>query len=966
MARLDLEVLSAYIDGELAADMTSRRLYATDASIYQQIPMGVVYPRNETDCVEIVKFATTHGYPLIPRAAGTSLAGQCVGEGLVVDVSRHMTSVSAPDVANRRVTVGPGVVLDDLNDRLVVDGLFFGPDASTSNRCTIGGMIGNNACGSHSIYYGTTRDHVVSMRTILHDGSVVTFGDIETGELTAKLELDTLEGAVYRSVYRAVEEHRDAILAAYPNPEVTRRNTGYPLDVLAMGRPWVADGRPFNLARFLCGTEGTLALTTEATLDLDPVPQHKLLVCAHFRSLDESMQATVEAVRHSPAAIELIDRHILEQTRENLVQARNRFWVEGDPEAVLVIELYDDQTQRLRQRADALEADLRHNGLGYAFVRVEPPELERVWALRKAGLGVLMGEPGDDKAVTVIEDAAVPVSDLPAYVREIEDLMERYETKCVYYAHASVGLLHLRPELNLGEQEGIDRFRSIAAETAAIVKRYGGSLSGEHGDGRLRGPFVEQMLGSEVFGLLRQIKAAFDPKGLFNPGKIFDAEPIDVQLRIHPASPRPEFETVFDWSADHGLLRAAEKCNGAGACRKSPGRGTMCPSYMATRDERDTTRARANLFRQVLSAAKPAAGFADEDLKDVLDLCVSCKGCRSECPANVDMARMKAEFLQHWHDHAGVPLRSRLFGEFPTLTKLAKVVRPVANLVLGLRLSKRLMGVHESRTVPPIARQTFGTWARRRRGVGGAGKMGGCVLLNDSFTHFNDPHVGKAAVKVLEHIGYEVEVTGGVQSGRTQLSKGLVRRARKVLDAAVVALDAAGKGEDPIVGIEPSAILTFRDEAPDLVSPHNREAASRVASRAMLLSELLARDLERGDLVPESAFSRCDRELLLHGHCHEKAIAGTASALTVLRSIPGAMVREIPSGCCGMAGSFGYEEEHYDISMRIGELVLFPAVRRASPGTVVVASGTSCRHQIYDGTGVAALHIAEVLAEACS
>lgn len=965
MSQPDLTGLAASIEGELLDDRTTRRLYATDASIYQQMPIGVVYPRHEADCVAIVKHAARSGYSLIPRAAGTSLAGQCVGDGLVVDVSRHMTAVSPPDREERTVTVGPGVVLDDLNDVLAADDLLFGPDTSSSNRCTIGGMIGNNSSGAHSIYYGTTLDRIVSVRAVLADGTVAEFRDLRPAEVVRKLELPNREGASYRSIYSAIDRHRDTILGAYPKPEIARRNTGYPLDAMALGQPWVPDGKPFNLARFLCGTEGTLALTTEATIELDPLPGDKLLVCAHFGSLDESMRATVLAAGHDPAAIELIDRKILEQTRENFEQSRNRFWVEGDPAAVLVIELYDTDSDNIRRRADALESDLRKHGFGYAYPRVAPPDLARVWSLRKAGLGILMGKPGDEKAVTVIEDAAVALADLPAYVRDIEDLMERHDTECVYYAHASVGLLHLRPEINLNHPEGLDLFRNIAAETAQIVKRYGGSLSGEHGDGRLRGPFVERMLGSEVFGLLRDIKGSFDPDGVFNPGKIVDTEPIDAQLRISPATPRPKFDTVFDWSADQGLLRAAEKCNGAGACRKSPGRGTMCPSYMATRDERDTTRARANLFRQVLTAADPREGFADAELKDVLDLCVSCKACRSECPANVDMARMKAEFLQQWHDEEGVPLRSRLFGEFPTLIRLAKLVRPISNFAMALGVTKRLMKVHQDRSIPHIAKQTFGSWVRRRAGTGSAGQMGPCVLFNDTFTHFNDPHVGRAAITVLEHVGYQVEVTDGIQSGRTQLSKGLVRRARGVLDRAVVALDAAGGGTAPIVGVEPSAILTFRDEAPDLVSPQHRDAARRVAGRAVLLSELLAADIDRGAIDPEEAFSGLDREVLLHGHCHEKAIAGTASAKKVLGSLPGCTVNEIPSGCCGMAGSFGYEREHYAVSMQIGELVLFPAVREAATDAVIVASGTSCRHQIHDGTGAKALHLAEFLAVAC-
>mgnify|MGYP002632225595 CR=1 FL=1 len=955
-----LASLQADVDGEVFSDPTTRMIYATDASIYQEMPLGVVRPRHAADCSAIVKFAVKRGIPLIPRAAGTSLSGQCVGAGLVVDVSRHMNKVLEIDPQARTATVEPGVVLDDLNDLLAPHGLIFGPETSTSNRCNIGGMVGNNSCGTHSILWGTTRDHTLEVDAVLSDGSTICIGELDPDELQAKREQNDLEGEVYRACCEVIDADRDLILEKFPKQDILRRNTGYALDVLARSAPWAPEGPRFNLCRLLCGSEGTLALTTRIKLNLVPLPVHKLLVCVHFESVVASMHGTNRALLHKPAAVELMDDRILEPTRENLEQARNRFWVEGDPVAVLAIEFFDDDEDVLESRAKALIDDFRAEGLGYAFPVVRPPNLDRVWALRKAGLGLLMGIPGDVKAVTVIEDTAVAVPDLPEYVERMEALMERYGTRCVYYAHASVGELHLRPELNLKTPEGLAAFKGIASDVADLVREFGGSLSGEHGDGRVRAPFIPRMLGPEVYEHLRGVKHAFDPLGIFNPGKIVDPAPIDVDLRVGPQTPiREDKNTVLRWDGDFGLLRAAEKCNGAGACRKSAGRGTMCPSYMATKEELHTTRARANVFRQVLTDAKPEERWDRDELYDALDLCLSCKGCKSECPANVDMARMKAEFLQHRWDERGVPLRARVFGEFAGLTRMAAWTPTMATWGMNLGLSKRLLGVHPKRTVPAVASRTFGSWAARR-GLTIVDKRSSLsmpipfdvLVIGDAFTHFNDPHVGAAAVEVLEAMGLRVAVSEGLYSGRTQISKGLLRRARAELEKTVATLAPIASAGIPLIGLEPSAVLTFRDECPDLIQ--DQPSAQAVARKAVLFEEFLA-DRQLPPLRDEPA------DYLVHGHCHQKAIAGMEPLMNLIGRLPGT-VRAIPSGCCGMAGSFGYEREHYDLSMQIGEMVLFPAVRDAGAATVVVAPGTSCRHQIGDGTGRRARHPAEIIA----
>lgn len=955
------EELQADVEGEVRTDLLSRRLYATDASIYQELPLGVVRPKHADDCVTIVQWAARHGVPIIPRTAGTSLAGQVVGAGLILDVSRHMTRVSEIDESQRRAWVEPGVILDDLCDKTAEMGLEFGPDTSTSDRCMIGGMIGNNSCGSHSIIHGTTRDHVVDLEAVLGDGSVARFGPLTAEELEWKKELDTLEGRIYREVFEIVDQNRESILKAFPKPDVKRRNGGYALDRLAQQQPWYPEGEPFNLAPFLCGSEGTLALVTEATLNLVPRPKRKLVVVGHFDSLDEMARATVVAVKHKPAAVELIDDIILQATKGNLEQSRNRFWVEGDPGAVLAVELYAFDGEDLQAQADALIDDLRRHKLGYAYPIVQQERIPQVWALRKAGLGLLMGVPGDVKATTVMEDTSVAVDDLPAYVERLQALMRKHEIGCCFYAHASVGLLHVRPELNLKSVSDREKFKTIAQDAADLVKEFGGAISGEHGDGRLRSPMNEYMFGSEVYGLFKRVKNVFDPKGIFNPNKIVDAHPIDHQLRFSTA-PHHDVPTYFDWSADQGLLRAAEKCNGAGACRKSEWRGTMCPSYKATKEELHTTRARANVFRQLLTSDHPNLAFSSEELERAMELCLSCKGCKSECPANVDVARLKAEFLQQRYDRLGTPLRAWMFGEFGRHARMARWTPKLASWFMNTGLFKRLAGVHPKRNVPGFATETFETWWAKHTPHANAGKRGRAVLFADLFTNYQEPGVGVAAAEVLERAGFKLTVPSGIESGRTQISKGLLRSARRVITHAVEALyPYAGEGQ-AIVGLEPSAILTFTDEAPDLVEGADLKRKARVvAGRAKLFEEFMAEEAEREPLSLLPLKSSSGTKVFVHGHCHEKAIVGVAPLLKTLALIPDADISAIPSGCCGMAGSFGYQAENYEISMAIGEQVLFPAIRKADESALICVPGTSCRHQIKDGTGRQTHHPAEVL-----
>jgi FAD/FMN-containing dehydrogenase/Fe-S oxidoreductase len=962
--------LAEDIEGEVRSDRLYRMLYAQDASVYQNEPIGVVFPRDADDVQAIMKVANAFGIPLIPRAGGTSLAGQCVGEGLVVDLGRHMNQILEVDSEEGWVRVQPGVILDDLNRQLAEYDLFFGPDTSTSNRCMLGGMIGNNSCGSHSIFYGNTREHVLELELVLSDGSRERVGEWSDVEYRKQLERDDLFGQALRTIDDGVKQHAQLIRERYPRPDVMRRNTGYPFDDILIRRPYQDNDKGFSLPRFLCGTEGTLALTTEAKLNVVPAPRKRLLVCAHFETLEESLEAVVHAVEHNVAAAELMDKRILDETKNNIEQRKNRFFVEGDPAAILAVEFYRDTDEELEEAARALIEDFREAEFGYAYPIVRPPRDKAVWELRKAGLGLLMGIEGDRKPVTVVEDTAVSVQVLPEYIAEFAEIMEAYGTQCVYYAHASVGELHLRPELNLKDPEDVEKFKGIARDVADLVQKFGGAISGEHGDGRLRAPLLERFYGSELMDFHREVKRAFDPRGLLNPGNIVDPPPMDEDFRFEPGKATPEVDTVFDWSSDQGLIRAVEKCNGAGACRKrAEAGGTMCPSYMATLDERDSTRGRANVFRQLLMSPDPRQAFTSEELESAMDLCLSCKACKSECPASVDMARMKAEFLQQNHDSKGTPMSARFFGNYQSLSRLAAILPWLTNFMMSFFLTRALMGwlldLAPERALPRYASRRFSKlFARHKRSEAQPQPDGPVVwLYADPFTEFTEPDIGMAAVRVLEAGGYQVELLPIEDDGRTMLSKGLVRKAKTLTQKNLQRLAPllSEYPERKVVGIEPSAILTFRDETLDLAGEHRRTAED-LAQRSYTFEEFV--DEACGEGLFQAAWSDHARpDVVLHGHCHQKALVGTEPTRRVLE-IAGYDVEVLQTGCCGMAGSFGYEADHYDVSMDIGELVLFPAVREREERIAIAAPGTSCRHQIMDGTQRDSEHPAVLLERA--
>lgn len=964
----DIDELSAQLDGELKHDRLTRTIYSTDASMYRETPLAVAWPKGTDDLKRLIAYAVKHQEGLIVRGAGTSLAGQVVGPGIIVDISRHMNRILEINSEERWVRVEPGVVLDELNKRLAKEGLFFGPETSTANRCTMGGMLGNNACGLHSLKYGSTRDHTLEVKALLADGSEVVFGPVSDDRFREKCLQDDLEGLIYSKFRDILSDpvNAEIIRKEYSDPRVPRRNTGYALDLILAMSPFTHGGESFNLSSLIAGSEGTLVIATEIKLNLVPLPPlEKALCCIHLDSREDTYKANLVALRYKPDAVEMMDDKILELTKGNIEQNKNRFFLEGDPGSILIVEFSRDTREEIEALCNEMISEMKERGFGYSFPIVWGKDTTRVWNLRKAGLGVLGNMKGDTKPVSLLEDTAVNVELLPDYMHDFDLLMKKYGTECVYHAHIGTGELHLRPLLNLKSSEDVALFHKLGEETARLVKRYNGSLSGEHGDGRLRGEFIPIMLGDHVYSLLKEVKQAFDPVSLFNPGKITDTPPMDSFLRFIPGQDTPVVETIYDFSATDGVIRAAEKCNGSGDCRKSEiiG-GTMCPSFMATRDEQNTTRARANVLREFIGS-NGRSDWDHSEIYEILDLCLSCKGCKSECPSSVDMAKLKSEFMQHWYDRHGVPFRSRLIAYITSVNRLGAIFPPIFNFFVRNRffsgLAKKLMGFAMKRNIPALHRFTLRRWIRKNLGnLNPASPVGELYLFIDEFTNYNDTLIGMDAIRLLTTLGYSVEVTPHGVSGRTFYSKGLVRKGRTLAIRNVVQFSGKVTVDKPLVGIEPSAILAFRDEYPDLVGPELRPKAVELSRNTLMIDEFISREYDAGR-ISKDLFTNEKREILLHGHCQQKAVADTVATKKML-SIPGGYsVNEIGSGCCGMAGSFGYEKEHYDLSMKVGELVLFPAVRSAGPEIVVSAPGTSCRHQIKDGTGKDALHPVQLL-----
>ncbi|MCL4137792.1 UNVERIFIED_CONTAM: hypothetical protein GTU68_051713 [Idotea baltica] len=858
----------------------------------------------------------------------------------------------------------------------------------------IGGMVGNNSCGSNSVVYGSTRDHTISITGFLSDGSKVTFEALSPEQIqnTIAEKPDALLATIYRRVIDLLSPPsiQQKIRSAFPKAAIQRRNTGYAIDALIDSTALSGSSdSPFNFCKLLAGSEGTLFFTTEIKVNCIPLPPPVFgLQCAHFDSVDDALQATLTAVQYQPFAVELIDDLIIGGAMRNRQQRENASFVEGKPAAILVTELRGDSVEDVKQAAESLEQDLRSQNLGNSFPILFGEEADKVWQLRKAGLGIVNNVPGDAKPVAVIEDTAVAVEDLPAYIRDFNQILKTdFDLACVHYAHAGSGEIHLRPVINLKTAAGNQQFREVADRIASLVKSYRGSLSGEHGDGRLRGEFIPRMVGPEVYDLFNQIKNIWDPNGIFNPGKIVDTPPMNTSLRYRPDQPTNELDTVFDFSAEQGIQRAAELCSGSGDCRKTQlSGGTMCPSYMVTKDEADSTRGRANMLRHVLtngsetstealSGSKKRNPLADENLKQVMDLCLSCKGCKNECPSNVDVGKLKAEFLQAYHDANGVPRRSKMIASFSGTMRWASMVpwlfNGLSNNFLTGPAIKRMMGFTPHRSLPKLANQTLKSWFKQHSPAPNAGTHGAVYLFCDEFTNYTDVAVGIAAVETLERLGWTVLIPDHVESGRAALSKGLLRMARGFAETNVKRLAPLIGPETPLIGIEPSAILSFGDEYPVLVGDNLKPMARTLAENVLMFDEFFQQQVDAGK-IERSQFTRVadanatdqgdpEQIIRLHGHCHQKALASLKPTVQMLQFPAGNRVRLIASGCCGMAGSFGYEAEHYELSMQIGELVLFPTIRDEPANSLIAAPGTSCRHQIADGTGRQALHPIEII-----
>jgi len=969
----DLEIkineLSGLLSCEVKCDESTLIQYSTDASAYKEKPYAVVWPQNVNDIQQVIRFAKKYKMPVIPRAAGTSLAGQVVGKGIIIDISKHFRKIINLDVENKRVTIEPGVILDELNLFLKPYGLFFGPETSTSNRCTLSGMVGNNSCGSHSLVYGSTRDHLHSVKMILDDGNEYYFGDVNETEFSEKLKLSNREGDIYRFIHNSLgkEQNQKLITTNFPDPSVKRRNTGYALDTF-IGTVAAGGSLPINVAKLIAGSEGTFGVITEITLNLVSIPpKEKAVVAVHLKNRTDAFKANLIALKHKPCAVELMDNIILECTKGNIEQQKNRFFVQGDPGAILIVEFFANSKEEIESTVLKMEIDMRDAGYGYHFPIIWGAETAKVWNLRKAGLGVLSNVVGDAKPVSLIEDTAVPVNKLPEYMDDFEKIMQQYGLECVYHAHIGTGELHLRPVLNLKDPKDVELFHTIGYEVAKLVKRYKGSLSGEHGDGRLRGEFIPIFYGEEVYQLMRELKFAFDPENIFNPGKIIDTPPMNSSLRYNPGQKERVIDTIFDFSSTLGIIRAAEKCNGSGDCRKTHlSGGTLCPSYMATLNEANTTRARANLLREFLTYSPKRNPFNHRELYEILDLCLSCKGCKNECPSSVDMAKLKAEFLQHWYDANGIPIRSRMIAYIAHINRLGSYFPQLTNWILSNKVTSRILmqalGFEPKRKMPLLGKSTLKKWFKGNK-EHSTKQNGRVYLLPDEFTNYNDVHIGVKAVELLNRLGYEVELVDIFESGRTYISKGLVRTAKRIANRNIEKLSSIINHDTPLIGIEPSAILSFRDEYPDLATPDNKQKAKRLAENTLLFEEFFVRATAKGRIKSEM-FTTRTQHIKLHGHCQQKAIASTAPTKAMLSFPKNYTVEEIPSGCCGMAGAFGYEKEHYDLSMKVGELVLFPEIRKTPQDMIISAPGTSCRHQIKDGTGRKALHPIEVMWEA--
>ena len=965
----ELAKFKAVFEGDFHYDNLHKSIYATDASVYRKLPLAVAFPKTEESIKQLIKFAHKNNTSLIPRTAGTSLAGQCVGDGIVVDVSKYFTNIISVDTEDKTVIVQPGVIRDELNSYLKQYGLFFGPNTSTSNRCMIGGMVGNNSSGTTSIQNGVTRDKVLQLKTVLANGDTAVFNSMSKESFLKKTKEGSFEGIIYKTLYSELssEETRAEIKRQFPKPEIHRRNTGYAVDSVIDSEVFdETSSEKINLCKLLCGSEGTLAFTTQITLQLDDLPpEHTAMVVSQYKSLENCLNDVSVAMQHDLHTCEMMDDVILNCTKQSKKYEPYRFFVEGEPKALLLLELRAETLESLEQQTEALLQSLSKSELSYTKPVLKGEEIEMALELRKAGLGLLGNMVGDKKAVACIEDTAVALEDLPNYIAEFTALMQKYNQKAVYYAHAGAGELHLRPILNLKDGEGVAYFKKITTDVAKLTKKYKGSFSGEHGDGIVRAEFLEMLIGEQNFSLLKKIKQTFDPNNIFNPGKITDAWKMDESLRYEIDREEPKIETILNFSDSEGILRLAEKCNGSGDCRKTAETtGAMCPSYHATKNEKDTTRARANMLREVLTNNTTANKFNSKDLKEVFDLCISCKACGNECPSNVDMAKAKAEFLYQYNKANGVSLSNKLFAKSSQLNKMGAWFPKLTNTIykngFTSNIIKKVSGVASERNLPLISSKSFSKILQSKENQLNIDSKE-VVLFVDEFSNYLDADIAEDVYDLLTGLGYKVTVIDHLDSARALISKGFLKEAKVEVNKNIGYLKNIISEGQPLLGIEPSAILGFRDEYLRLAD--DLDSAKEISKHSFLIEEFLASEIKLGN-ISEAQFTSEAKSIKIHNHCHQKALSNQKITFDLLNLPKNYKPTIITSGCCGMAGSFGYEKEHYKVSMQIGELKLFPAVRKASKDTIIAANGTSCRHQIKDGTGVQALHPVSILKQA--
>jgi len=943
--------LKKRIEGDVRFDRYSRLLYSTDASIYQIEPVGVVVPRHKGDVQAVIELANKLDVSVLPRGGGTSLAGQAVGHSIVLDFSKYMRNVLEVNQEELWCRVQPGLVQDELNAHVRAMGLQFGPDTSTSNRATLGGMIGNNSSGAHSLTYGKTLDHVIELTVLLADGSEVVLKDLLPQEVEKRRRADTIEGRACREVFRLAQQHKNEILARYP--KIMRRVSGYNLDEFVKAQP-------FNLSRVIVGSEGTLATVVEAKMRLVPKPKWTAMDVIHFSDDIEALECAQLILQTHPYAMESTDKMVLNLARGNIEQSRKLGFVQGTPDSLLMVEYAGATEAEVRDQVDKLEALRKREKIGYAAtLAFKPEEVKAIWGVRKAGLGLLLGIKGDKKPIAFVEDTAVAPEKLPQFIRRFREVVARHDTVAGYYGHCSVGCMHIRPLINLKEQSEMHKMVSIANAISDLVLEFNGAMSGEHGDGLARSHFNAKLFGPAIYDAFRQIKRAFDAKNLMNPGKIVDAPAMTESLKISPRYQPWEPRTTLNFAAQGGFARAVEMCSGMAECRKKLD-GTMCPSYMGTLDEEHSTRGRANALRNAISGRAPQEEFTGKRLYDVMDLCLECKACKAECPSNVDMAKLKYEFLDHYYRANGLPLRNRIFGAIESLNRLGSSLAPVSNWIANSSLNRWLMeilvGIDRRRPLPQFAGRTFESWFRKHETPNDAAK-GDVVLFHDTFNNYNTPHVAIAATRFLERSGYRVLLADKKCCGRPMISKGMLNQAKENAAWNIEKLAPYAEKRVPIVGLEPSCLLTLRDEYPEFVGT---EAARTVAENSFLFEEFVTRELKDGRLMLQSKGD--GKRVLLHGHCHQKALVGTAPTTAMLKAV-GYEVREVDSGCCGMAGSFGFEKEHYDLSTKIANRRLVPAVNATAPEITIVAPGISCRQQIEHLTGRKAQHPAELIWE---